>query len=46
MYLNLHYSSVILRNLTSEGGVESKPGPRPFAIKKVVQASHHQRDIR
>ena len=46
VYLNLHYSSVILRNLTSEGGVESNPGPRPFAIRKVAQASHHQGDIR
>ena len=46
VYLNLHYSSVILRNLTSEGGVESNPGPWLFAIRKVVQASHHQGDIR
>ena len=46
MYLNLHYGSVILRNLTSEDGVESSPGPRPFAIRKVAQASHHQGDIR
>ena len=44
VYLNLHYSSVILRNLTSEGGVESNPGPRPFAIRKAVK--HHQSDMR
>ena len=42
----VHYSSVILRNLTSEGVVESNSGPRPFAIRKVVQASHRQGDIR
>ena len=41
----VYYSSVIFRNLTSEGGVESNPGPRPFAIRKVAQASHHQGDI-
>ena len=46
VYLNLHYSSVILRNLASESGVESNPGPWPFAIRKAVQASHHQSDIR
>ena len=46
VYLNLHYSSVILRNLTSEGGVESNPGPWLFSIRKVVQTSHHQGDIR
>ena len=44
VYLNLYYSSVIFRNLTSEG-VESNLGPGPFAIRKVVQASHHQGDI-
>ena len=42
----VYYSSVIFRNLTSEGGVESNPGPRPFAIRKVVQTSHRQGDIR
>ena len=46
VYLNLHYSTVILRNLISEDGVEINPGPRPFAIRKVAQASHHQGDIR
>lgn len=44
VYLNLYYSSVIFRNLTSEG-VESNLGPGPFAIRKVVQTSHHQGDI-
>ena len=44
VYLNLYYSSVIFRNLTSEG-VESNLGPGPFAIRKVVQASHHLGDI-
>ena len=44
VYLNLYYSSVIFRNLTSEG-VESNLGPGPFPIRKVVQASHHQGDI-
>ena len=44
VYLNLYYSSVIFRNLTSEG-VESNLGPGPFAIRKVAQASHHQGDI-
>ena len=44
VYLNLYYSSIIFRNLTSEG-VESNLGPGPFAIRKVVQASHHQGDI-
>ena len=34
----------MLRNLTSEG-VENNPGPGPVAIRKVVQASHHQDDI-
>ena len=46
VYLNSHYRSVILRNLTCEGGVESNPCPRPFAIRKAVQATHHQDDIR
>ena len=40
-YLNLHYSSVILINLTSEG-VEINPGPRPFPIRSF--AWHHQGD--
>ena len=31
------------KSLTNEG-VESNPGPRLFAIRKVVQASHHQGD--
>ena len=44
VYLNLYYSSVIFRNLTSEY-VESNLGPGPFAIRKVVQAPHHQGDI-
>ena len=44
VYLHSHYSSVIFRNLTNEG-VESNPDPGPFAIRKVVQASHHQGDI-
>ena len=42
--LNLHYSSVILRNLTS-AGVENNLGLGPFAMRKVVQASHHKSDI-
>ena len=46
VYLNSHYRSVILRNLTSEGGLESNPCPRPFAIRKAGQATHHQGDIR
>ena len=45
LYLNLHYSSVILTNCTSEG-VESNPGPGSFVVRKVVQASHHQGDIK
>ena len=44
-FLNLHYSKVMAENLTQEG-VESNPGPRNFAIKKSVQASHHQGDSR
>ena len=44
VYLNLYYSSVVFRNLTSEG-VNYNLGPGPFAIRKVVQALHHQGDI-
>lgn len=33
VYLNLHESSVMVRNLTSEGN-GSKPGPSHFAIKR------------
>ena len=44
VYLNLYYSSVVFRNLTSEG-VEYNLGPGPFARRKVVQALHHQGDI-
>ena len=46
VYLNLHYNSVILRNLTSESGVENNPGPQPFAIREAVQTSHRQGGIR
>ena len=41
--LNLHYSSVTFRNVIFEG-VESKSGP--FAIRKVIQASDHQCDMK
>ena len=44
VYLNLHHSSVMVTNFTSEGD-KSNPGPEHFAIKKVVQASYHQDDF-
>ena len=33
VYLNLHHSSVMVTNFTSEGD-KSNPGPEHFAIKK------------
>ena len=39
--MNLRYGSVRESKLTQER-IESNPGPRNYAIKKAVQASHHQ----
>ena len=45
LQINLHYALVRASKLTEEG-IEINPGPensnRNYAIKKVVQASHHQ----
>ena len=39
--INLHWKYVKASQLTSEG-IESNPGPRNYAIKKALLASHHQ----
>ena len=38
---NLHYKHVKASQLTREG-IESNPGPRNYAIKNALLASHHQ----
>ena len=39
--INLHYKCVKTSQLTRED-IESNPGPRNYAIKKALLASHHQ----
>ena len=41
LVINLHQKYVKASQLTSEG-IESNPGPRNYAIKKALLASHHQ----
>ena len=41
LVINLHYKCVKASQLTRED-IESYPGPRNYAIKKALLASHHQ----
>ena len=41
LVINFHYKCVKASQLTREG-IENNPGPRNYAIKKALLASHHQ----